>query len=91
MLGTLKITNTGFDRADWVIIKLVTTGEYNNNDNGNVEVLLSSWTPFTFPINKSVFDRKNECISNVKGEIMQRYNVFRRPPKKEGCVATQVR
>jgi hypothetical protein len=52
---------------------------------------LSSWTPFTFPINKSVFDRKNECISNVKGEIMQRYNVFRRPPKKEGCVATQVR
>jgi hypothetical protein len=42
MLGTLKITNTGFDRADWVIIKLVTTGEYNNNDNGNVEVLLSS-------------------------------------------------
>ncbi|RIA93591.1 hypothetical protein C1645_735445 [Glomus cerebriforme] len=33
------IVSTG---VDWVIIKLVTTGECNDNDNGNVEVLLSS-------------------------------------------------
>ncbi|PKC07030.1 hypothetical protein RhiirA5_359617 [Rhizophagus irregularis] len=48
------IVSTG---VDWVIIKLVTTGECNDNDNGNVEVLLSSRAPFTFPINESVFDR----------------------------------
>ena len=39
------IVSTG---VDWVIIKLVTTGECNDNDNGNVEVLLSLRTPFTF-------------------------------------------
>ncbi|PKY23610.1 hypothetical protein RhiirB3_526628 [Rhizophagus irregularis] len=34
------VVSTG---VDWVIIKLVTTtGEYNDSDNGNVEVLLSS-------------------------------------------------
>ncbi|POG74065.1 hypothetical protein GLOIN_2v1476529 [Rhizophagus irregularis DAOM 181602=DAOM 197198] len=43
------IVSTG---VDWVIIKLVTTGECNDNDNGNVDVLLSSRTPFTFPINE---------------------------------------
>ncbi|EXX64128.1 uncharacterized protein OCT59_013517 [Rhizophagus irregularis] len=48
------IVSTG---VDWVIIKLVNTGECNDNDNGNVEVLLSSRAPFTFPINESVFDR----------------------------------
>src|SRR5690349_20843697 len=43
------IVSTG---VDWVIIKLVNTGGCNDNDNGNVEVLLSSRTPFTFPINE---------------------------------------
>ena len=43
--------------VDLVIIKLVTTGKCNDNDNKNVEVLLNSWTPFTFFINKSVFDK----------------------------------
>jgi hypothetical protein len=51
--------------VDWIIIKLVTTGEYNNSDNGNVEVLLSSQTPFTFPINESVFD-KVLCLENSR-------------------------
>ena len=54
------IVSTG---VDWIIIKLVTTGECNDNDNGNVEVLLSSQTPFTFPINESVFDK------NLFGQI----------------------
>ncbi|GBB96163.1 hypothetical protein RclHR1_00270009 [Rhizophagus clarus] len=48
--------------VDWVIIKLVTTGEYNDSDNGNVEVLLSSRTPFTFPINESSI--KALCLAN---------------------------
>jgi hypothetical protein len=62
------IVSTG---VDWVIIKLVTTGEYNDSDNGNVEVLLSSRTPFTFPINESVFDRSLmlEKLKNLFGQI----------------------
>ncbi|PKC04514.1 hypothetical protein RhiirA5_379322 [Rhizophagus irregularis] len=43
--------------VEWVIIKLVTTGKCNDNNNGNVEVLLSSQTQFTFPINESVVDK----------------------------------
>ncbi|CAB4432712.1 unnamed protein product [Rhizophagus irregularis] len=38
--------------VEWVIIKLVTTGECNDNDNGNVEVLLSSQTQLLFPSTK---------------------------------------
>ncbi|RGB25122.1 hypothetical protein C1646_772166 [Rhizophagus diaphanus] len=62
------IVSTG---VDWVIIKLVNTGECNDNDNGNVEVLLSSRTPFTFPINESVFDRSLmlEKLKNLFGQI----------------------
>ncbi|PKC06519.1 hypothetical protein RhiirA5_501328 [Rhizophagus irregularis] len=62
------IVSTG---VDWVIIKLVTTGEYNDSDNGNVEVLLSSRTPFTFPINESVFDKSLmlEKLKNLFGQI----------------------
>ena len=62
------IVSTG---VDWVIIKLVTIGECNDNDNGNVEVLLSSRTPFTFPINESVFDKSLmlEKLKNLFGQI----------------------
>ncbi|PKY54019.1 hypothetical protein RhiirA4_447853 [Rhizophagus irregularis] len=62
------IVSTG---VDLVIIKLVNTGECNDNDNGNVEVLLSSRTPFTFPINESVFDRNLmlEKLKNLFGQI----------------------
>uniref|UniRef100_U9SS12 Uncharacterized protein n=1 Tax=Rhizophagus irregularis (strain DAOM 181602 / DAOM 197198 / MUCL 43194) TaxID=747089 RepID=U9SS12_RHIID len=58
------IVSTG---VDWVIIKLVTTtGEYNDSDNGNVEVLLSSRTPFAFPINESI--ESQESLKRVKTE-----------------------
>lgn len=62
------IVSTG---VEWVIIKLVTSGECNNNDNGNVEVLLSSQTPFIFPINESVFDKEPmlEKLKNLFGQI----------------------
>ncbi|PKK56149.1 hypothetical protein RhiirC2_800639, partial [Rhizophagus irregularis] len=62
------IISTG---VDWVIIKLVTTGECNDNDNMNVKVLLSSRTPFTFPINESVFDKSLilEKLKNLFGKI----------------------
>ena len=62
------IVSTG---VGWVIIKLVTTGEYNDSDNGNVEVLLSSRTPFTFPINESVFDKSLmlEKLKNLFGQV----------------------
>ncbi|RIA80325.1 hypothetical protein C1645_838898 [Glomus cerebriforme] len=63
------IISTG---VDWVIIKLITTGDYNDNyNNGNVEVLLSSKTSFTFPINESVFDRglMLEKLKNLFGQI----------------------
>ncbi|GES72861.1 hypothetical protein GLOIN_2v1705536 [Rhizophagus clarus] len=57
--------------VDWVIIKLVTTGECNDNDNGNIEVSLSLRTPFTFPINKSAFDKSLmlEKLKNLFGQI----------------------
>ena len=64
-----SIISTGID---WVIIKLVTTGDCNDIDNnGNVEVLLSSRTPFTFPINESVFDKSLmlEKLKNLFGQI----------------------
>ncbi|PKY56249.1 hypothetical protein RhiirA4_411045, partial [Rhizophagus irregularis] len=60
------IVSTG---VDWVIIKLVTTGEYNDSDNGNVEVLLSSRT---LPINESVFDKSlmlEKLNKNLFGQI----------------------
>jgi hypothetical protein len=53
-----------FDR---IIIKLVNIGKYNDSDNGNVEILLSSRIPFTFPINESVFD---------KSLILEKLNLF---------------
>ncbi|GES94969.1 hypothetical protein GLOIN_2v1572084 [Rhizophagus clarus] len=56
------IVSTG---VNWIIIKLVTTGKYNDSDNWNVAVLLSSRTPFTFPINESVFD-KFLCLENSR-------------------------
>ena len=54
------IVSTGVDR---VIIKLVTIGECNDNDNGNVEVLLS--------FNESVFDKSLmlEKLKNLFGQI----------------------
>ena len=55
--------------VDWVIIKLVITSECNDNDNGNVEVLLSLQTSFIFPINESVFDKSLmlEKLKNLFG------------------------
>ena len=69
------IVSTG---VDWVIIKLVTNGKCNDNDNGNVEVLLSSRTPFTFPINESVFDKclmlenSRICLGKSSGYLIAR-------------------
>ena len=62
------IVLTGVDR---IIIKLVTTGECIDNDNGNVKVLLSSRTPFTFLINESVFDKSLmlKKLKNLFGQI----------------------
>jgi hypothetical protein len=62
------IVSTG---VDWVIIKLVTTSDNDNNDNENVKVLLSSQTPFTFPINESVFSESLmlEKLENLFGQI----------------------
>ncbi|RGB24605.1 hypothetical protein C1646_772826 [Rhizophagus diaphanus] len=54
---------------------LVTTGKYNDSDNGNVEVLLSSRIPFTFPINESVFD-KSLMLEKLKNLFRQIKWVF---------------
>ena len=54
------IVSTG---VDWVIIKLVTTSECNDNDNGNVEVLLSLRTPFLFLLTR-VYSTKVLCLKN---------------------------
>ena len=50
------IVSTG---ADWVITKLIITGDINNN--GNVDVLLSTRSPFALPINEIEFD-ENVCV-----------------------------
>ncbi|POG69393.1 hypothetical protein GLOIN_2v1627204 [Rhizophagus irregularis DAOM 181602=DAOM 197198] len=67
------IVSTG---VDWVIIKLVTTGEYNDSDNGNVEVLLmfdkslmlEKLNKNLFGQIKWVFDRQieSESLKRVK-------------------------
>ncbi|GES95590.1 hypothetical protein GLOIN_2v1571020 [Rhizophagus clarus] len=56
------IVSTG---VNWVIIKLVTTGECNDNDNGNVEELLSSRTPFTFLLTRMCLT-KVLCLKNSR-------------------------
>ena len=52
------IVSTG---VDLVIIKFVTTGECNNNDNGNVDTIY-------FPINESVVFML-EKLKNLFGQI----------------------
>ena len=50
--------------VNWVVIKLVITGKWQCNDinnNGNVDVLLSTRSLFALPINEIEFDEKHMC------------------------------
>ncbi|PKC08731.1 hypothetical protein RhiirA5_357547 [Rhizophagus irregularis] len=60
------IVSTG---VDWVIIKLVTTtGEYNDSDNGNVEVLLSS------VFDKVLLEKLKNLFGQINGCLVARLN-----------------
>ncbi|GBC08874.1 hypothetical protein RclHR1_08450002 [Rhizophagus clarus] len=56
--------------VDWVIIKLVSSSSKNNSE-GKVEVLLSSLSPSSLPINNSVLTREDlaKPVKNLFGQI----------------------
>ena len=61
------IVTTG---VEWVIIKLVSNGSNNNND--NVRVLLSSRSPFSLPINEVPLQRERlkERLDDLFGQLV---------------------